>query len=63
MSDAACTKPCEPEAAVVSEVFPHLMDVGEDMIMCGADVHAVEQLIIRLGRAYGATRMLSLIHI
>lgn len=57
MSDAACTKPCEPEAAVVSEVFPHLMDVGEAMIMCGADVHAVEQLIIRLGRAYGATRM------
>lgn len=57
MNDAACTKPSEPGAGGLSEVFPHLMDIGEAMIMCGADVHAVEQLIIRLGRAYGASRM------
>lgn len=43
--------------AVAADVFPLLMDIGEAMLKCGADVHTVEQLLIRLGRAYGAVRM------
>lgn len=40
-----------------SEVFPCLMDIGEAMLKCGADVHTIEQMLARLGRAYGAERM------
>lgn len=38
-------------------VFPSLMDIGEALLKCGADVHFTEQMLLRLGKAYGATRM------
>lgn len=40
-----------------AEVFPCLMDVGEAMLKCGADVHTVEQTLVATGKAYGAKRM------
>ena len=33
------------------------MDIAEAMLQNGADVHTVEQLLVKLGQAYGATRM------
>lgn len=41
----------------IPAVFPCLMDIGEAMLKCGADVHTIEQMLIRLGKAYGAERM------
>lgn len=38
-------------------VFPCLMDIGEAMLKCGADVHTIEQMLVRLGKSYGAERM------
>lgn len=43
--------------SLTSGVFPCLMDIGEAMINCGADVHTVEQTLVRVGKAYGAKRM------
>ena len=63
MPAAARREPSSPEAGGAVEgrsaaaIFPLLLDIGEAMIKCGADVHTVEQLLIRLGRAYGAVRM------
>lgn len=34
-----------------------IVDIGEAMLECGADVHTVEETLVRLGRAYGAIRM------
>lgn len=39
------------------KIFSLMMDVGEAMIECGADVHTVEDTLTKLGFAYGATRM------
>ncbi len=33
-----------------------LMDLGEAMLHCGAEIHRVEDTLCRLGRAYGAER-------
>lgn len=38
-------------------VFPCLLDIGEAMLNCGADVHTVEQTLVQVGKAYGAKRM------
>ena len=38
-------------------VFPCLLDIGEAMLNCGADVHTIEQTLINVGKAYGAKRM------
>lgn len=38
-------------------VFPRLLDVAEAMLLCGADVHFVEEELARMGRAYGAAKM------
>lgn len=34
-----------------------LMDLGEAMLQCGAEIHRVEDTLCRLGKAYGAARM------
>lgn len=39
------------------ECLSVMMDIGESMIGCGADVHTVEETLVRMGRAYGAVRM------
>ncbi len=43
--------------AFALEVFPGLLDVGEAMLKCGADVHFVEEKLSEMGRAYGARKM------
>lgn len=66
----ACTKqplesqaPCEADDGArkgshpVTSVYPYVMDIGEAMLKCGADVHTIEQTLVRLGKAYGAQRM------
>ena len=63
MTGAASTAPIEESSysakdrPAASEIFPCLLDIAEAMMQCGADVHTVEQLLVRLGRAYGAARM------
>lgn len=48
----------EPEKNSLNvEAFPCLLDIGEAMLNCGADVHTVEQTLVRVGKAYGAKRM------
>lgn len=37
--------------------FPHLLDIGEAMLLSGADVHLIEEELMRLGHAYGARKM------
>lgn len=41
----------------MAEAFPVLLDIGEAMVVSGADVHTVEVLLKRLGIAYGAQKM------
>lgn len=63
MSGAVTTAPTSGSAysangrPAASEIFPCLLDIAEAMLQCGADVHTVEQLLVRLGCAYGAERM------
>lgn len=40
-----------------SAVLPCLLDIGEAMLVTGADVNLIERLIGQVGYAYGATRM------
>lgn len=39
------------------EAFPCLLDIGEAMLGCGADVHYIEEKLSALGCAYGARKM------
>lgn len=41
----------------LAHALPVLLDLGEAMMITGADVHTVELLIQRLGMAYGAYKM------
>ncbi len=34
-----------------------LLDMGEEMLLCGAETHRVEDTLTRMGLAYGATHM------
>lgn len=38
-------------------VLPCLLDIGEAMLITGADVNLIERLIRRMGYSYGATKM------
>lgn len=50
--------PCVPDLeSVSSQVLPCLLDIGEAMILAGADVNRVESLIRQVGYAYGASKM------
>uniref|UniRef100_UPI001554017E threonine/serine ThrE exporter family protein n=1 Tax=Adlercreutzia sp. ZJ473 TaxID=2722822 RepID=UPI001554017E len=44
-------------AAPASAVLPCLLDIGELMLVAGADVSLVERTLDRMGRAYGARKM------
>lgn len=47
-----------PAAALdTAQVLPVLLDMGEMMLVAGADVNLVERTLARVGRAYGARRM------
>lgn len=35
----------------------NLLDMGEEMLLCGAEIHRVEDTLTRMGKAYGATNM------
>lgn len=37
--------------------FPYMLDIGEAMLDSGADVHTVEEILSRMGQAYGAVNM------
>ena len=39
------------------DVFSYMLDIGEAMLTSGADVHTVEHMLARMGRAYGAYKM------
>ena len=39
------------------KLLQSILDVGEEMIVCGAEVSRVEDTIIRMGKAYGAKHM------
>lgn len=46
----------EPEA-INFDVFSYMLDIGEAMLGSGADVHTVESVVTRMGKAYGAYKM------
>lgn len=39
------------------DVFSYMLDIGEAMLGSGADVHTVESVLVRMGKAYGAYKM------
>lgn len=39
------------------DVFSYMLDIGEAMLAAGADVHTVEYLLVKMGKAYGAYEM------
>lgn len=39
------------------DVFSYMLDIGEAMLGSGADVHTVESVLSRMGKAYGAYKM------
>lgn len=39
------------------DVFSYMLDIGEAMLTSGADVHTVEMVLARMGKAYGAYKM------
>ena len=43
--------------ALAGKLLPCLLDMGEAMILAGADVNLVEKLLRRVGHAYGAVKM------
>lgn len=48
--------PSEEEVLAI-DVFPCLLDIGEAMLKCGADVHYIEEVLVKTGRSYGAYKM------
>lgn len=40
-----------------TKLYSCMLDIGEAMLVCGADVHTVESVLGRLGHAYGALQM------
>lgn len=43
--------------AFMKEILPSLLDLGENMLLTGADVNQVERLIRQVGYSYGAKHM------
>ncbi len=41
----------------MKQILDCIMDIGEEMLICGAEIHRVEDSITRMGYAYGATRV------
>lgn len=41
----------------MEKILTCIMDIGEQMLISGAEVHRVEESVIRMGRALGAKRM------
>lgn len=57
MQEKAIANRCGVCEVPETDVFPCMLDIGEEMLTCGADVHTVEQILVRMGKAYGAKRM------
>lgn len=57
MTDAVARFPQDGAAPLALEVLPTLMDLGEALLLSGADVHLVEEELACVGRAYGARKM------
>ncbi len=49
--------PCVDAETITHKVLPCLLDMGESMLIAGADVNLVELLLRRVGHAYGAYKM------
>lgn len=49
--------PCVNEESLSHEILPCLLDIGESLLISGADVNFVELLLRRVGHAYGAYKM------
>lgn len=45
------------DAPLALKTLPALMDLGEALLRSGADVHLIEEELLRLGYAYGARKM------
>ena len=41
----------------MKDLLRYAMDIGEQMLICGAEVHRVEDSVTRICRAFGATRV------
>ena len=39
------------------ETFSCMLDIGEAMLAAGADVDTVEDILVKMGKAYGAYKM------
>ena len=57
MASAHACFPADPQAPLALDAFPALLDVGEALLLSGADVHSIEEELMRLGHAYGARKM------
>lgn len=49
--------PADPAAPLALDAFPTLLDIGEALLLSGADVHFIEEELGHMGRAYGARKM------
>ena len=49
--------PRDASAPFALEALPAMLDIGEAMLLSGADVHSIEEELMRLGHAYGARKM------
>ncbi len=47
----------DASAPLALEALPAMLDIGEAMLRSGADVHLIEEELMRMGRAYGAHKM------
>lgn len=57
MSAHGACFPADPSAPLALDAFPLLLDVGEALLLSGADVHFIEEELMRMGHAYGADKM------
>ena len=57
MASAHACFPADPQAPLALDAVPALLDVGEALLLSGADVHSIEEELMRLGHAYGARKM------
>lgn len=56
-AEADARFPMDASAPLALEALPAMLDIGEAMLRSGADVHLIEEELMRMGRAYGAHKM------
>lgn len=55
--ESSLSKAVTADNSLALRIFPCLLDIGEALLLCGADVHLVEDELARIGHAYGAYKM------